>query len=384
MIPTVLSFAESHFIKEKIGSEGARSLTFVGIGNASLSFMKARKVNPPYLLKILAIILCGVIVFIPASLLARSFSWGEDADEVRDDRARNFSDLDGEFGNNLSGAVFDPILQRLYVVTNSPNKLWSLAYDQDGILEEDQQNGVTGEWEVPSSDTEAVAIAEFGSSVVFLLSENDNEIIEFDVADYSEPFERARYALDSIPEEENGLGAEGLTFVPNSALAFYNFPFLGQSEFEGLFFVAHQQDGAIYIYDLNPETEASTFVMKVFTDGDETAALEFDRTNLRLYVFHGDDQNTLEVASLNLLDAGAGVKFEVVTHFEAPLNGDGNMEGFALTGFSSCQDSLRSVFITADGEGADSLLKFNQSFCSPPPLHPSCSNKHCFGDNSIG
>lgn len=63
-------------------------------------------------------------------------------------------------------------------------------------------------------------------------------------------------------------------------------------------FVGHQNGGALYAFDLDPNSNAFTFVGEYRTAYDETAALHFDRGNGRLYIWHDADWDTWEVNDL--------------------------------------------------------------------------------------
>jgi hypothetical protein len=176
------------------------------------------------------------------------------------------------------------------------------------------------------------------------------------------------------------LGAEGLTFVPDSALVSAGFvdstgaPYVSTEGLGGLFFVGHQNGGALFVFDLNLNGTFK-FVGEYRTSYDETAGLAFDRSTGDLWVWHSGNNDTLEKMSLASTPV-TGQSYRNMVSLKI-YNGPDHMnnEGIALMGIEDCVGGHRSFFMATDNGGAQSLTWYRQftdgcdggSNSAPPP-----------------
>ncbi len=269
--------------------------------------------------------------------------------------ATNLTSLYAGFSNNLSGAHWNPQSRELWLVINGPGTIVKVI-----------ENGIGGfqyeaEWN-PNGDLEGITQSDLSDTTVFVIQENTGEIKEFDVS--SPGIVNLVHTWDislEIPDYANSDGPEGITFVPDEWLISSGFKdqsgalYISQHGMGGLIFVAHQNGGNIYVFDLNRSTNAYTFVGEYETNRDESAGLEFDRSTGYLYIWHNTGNNYLEVTDLSSFPAGNIRKFTSTKEFFAP--DDGNLEGFALTPADTNEDWC---WITVDDGESDALRWFNQ------------------------
>ena len=143
-----------------------------------------------------------------------------------------------------------------------------------------------------------------------------------------------------MPDTGN-TGPEGIVFVPDANLAAIGFtsaltgaPYVSTKGAGGLFFIAHQNFGYIWVYDINPNVNNDfAFVGKYRTNRSESCDLAFDRSTGLLYILHNLDDNYLEVTDMSIVASTEQVPFfpTVKEYFlAAPTDGNVNIEGFAL------------------------------------------------------
>jgi len=134
----------------------------------------------------------------------------------------------------------------------------------------------------------------------------------------------------------------------------------------GLMLIGHQSGGKVYAYDLAPDSDEFTFVGEFVTDRDETAGLEFDRSTGLLFLWHGAGHNVLEVARMSSMEGPSGHKLDTIRVYGTPPKvpfGSENHEGIAVVGNDDCVGGRRSFFLTTDGGGFYSLLRFVEFPC---------------------
>jgi hypothetical protein len=161
-------------------------------------------------------------------------------------------------------------------------------------------------------------------------------------------------------------GPEGIAFIPDSFLTTIGFisqqtgqPYTSVKGLGGLFFIANQDGGYIWVFDLNPNANDDfAYVGKYKTDGTESCDLSFDRTTGLLYILHniaGD--NKLEVTDLSTaVVSGNERKFVITNEYFIPDTGDSNtnIEGFAIT--PKCPEtSTVSAWLCRDVSNGDDV-----------------------------
>lgn len=280
---------------------------------------------------------------------------------------------DNDFYENLSGAVWDPVAETLWVCRNaSPSKVWALVDDGAGGMMVAMRDGKRGEWS-DFGDAEGITVGDYGEpDTVYIMAEGIEHIREYDMSTYGNAVLKNDWDIQAATATSGGSGSEGITFVPDEFLAAQGFvdasgaPYVSTLGMGGLMFVGHQNGGHIYVFDLDRATGAQVFVGKYATGATETAGLEFDRSTGLLFIWHGGSFNTLEVARLGSNPADPTHRLNTVRIYESPgsipLITD-NHEGIALTSNAACDGGNRSLFLTTDGASAWSLLRFNQFPC---------------------
>jgi len=292
--------------------------------------------------------------------------------------SENLTPIEGpgtnDFHVNMSGAAWNPISRKLWVVRNGGtggSKFWVLKENGSGGFEVDYKNGLRGEW-TNFGDLEAIALADFNDpNVVYLLIEGEERIKRYNVSTYGTAVLERNWNTSPHLPLSGGSGAEALAFIPDSFLAAQGFvdpagnPRVSEKGMGGLMFVGHQNGGRIYVFDLDPASDSFTFVGAYKTNYGETADLEFDRSTGYLYAFHGANHNHTEVMSLASTVVGGERKFVTLADYNRPTGSanDSNMEGIAMLPIEDCVDGVRDFFLTIDDGGANSLFRFHNFPC---------------------
>lgn len=264
-----------------------------------------------------------------------------------------------DFYNDLSGGFWNPETRILWICRNGPggsnSKLWAIREDGSGSFEIDYQGSDRGEW-TGFNDFEGVTQADYSEAVVFAIIEDAQEIREYDVTTYGSKTLINSWSIAAYIPTSGGYGAEGITFVPDQSLTASGFvdasgtPYSSTQGMNGLIFVAHQNGGRIYVFDLNRTYGTLSFVGEYLTSYSESAGLEFDRSTHQLYIWHGGQHNTLEITDLTSTDVGAYRKFDEVITYSQPHGG--NLEGIART---ESNEPDQWLFLTMDDGGANAL-----------------------------
>ncbi|MEI2422326.1 hypothetical protein V6O07_18745, partial [Arthrospira platensis SPKY2] len=98
-------------------------------------------------------------------------------------------------------------------------------------------------------------------------------------------------------------GPEGISFVPDNWLQTSGFvssqtgqPYTSTKGMGGLMFIAHQDGGFVWVFDINPnQTNDFLYVGKYKTSRTESCGLSFDSSTGMLYILHNVGDNFLEV-----------------------------------------------------------------------------------------
>jgi hypothetical protein len=302
------------------------------------------------------------------------------------DQATNLTGIEGpvpnDFYQDLSGAFWNPVTRRLWVCRNGPggdnSKMWVIKENGSGGYEIDYRAGNRGEW-TGFGDFEDLTQADLSADLVYTITESDGRtafsegdarIREYDVAVYGTvALNRSWDITGYIPAYDGSSGAEGIAFIPDEYLQAAGFvdeagnPYVSQNGMGGLMFVAHQNGGRLYAFDLNRSNGTFTYVGAYETGYSESCALAFDRSEGLLYVFHGADYNRTEVVTLGSSLQGGERRLNQVMMYASP--GTGNLEGIAVVSNADCAAGMREFFLAIDGGGATSLLRFAQFPCCP-------------------
>jgi len=162
----------------------------------------------------------------------------------------NLTSIDPLFSANLSGSYWNEQTQRLWVCVNNPGTVCCLR-KKDGANNWliDSISGVPCRYSI-GGDVESVCQANEGDSTFYVAEEASSSIKRYKVSSNGQ-FQLLRTFDTSpfVPAYVNGLGPEGLAFVPDFWLIRNGFVksngqlYAGGSAMGGLFFVAHQNGG---------------------------------------------------------------------------------------------------------------------------------------------
>lgn len=295
-------------------------------------------------------------------------------------QAQNLTPVQGGMGvlpndlhSNLSGAVWNPETETLWICrNNNPSGIWAIQREPSGEYVLASKNGNTAQW-WEFGDLEGLTQADFNEhETLYLIVEGEEHIKEVDLSTYGTAVVMNDWNTRPNLPLNGGSGAEGITFVPDEFLAEQGFVdgngalYTSTEGMGGLMLVGHQAGGRIYAFDLNRDTGEFIFVGEYLTDKLEVAGLEFDRSTGLLYIWHGIDNNYLEVTRLSSTESGDERKLDTVrvyNGYSPPLFGSGNQEGIAILPKDECTNGNRGLFITTDGGGYYSLLLFKQFPC---------------------
>jgi PKD repeat protein len=275
----------------------------------------------------------------------------------------NLTSIDPFFSANLSGSYWNEQTQRLWVCVNNPGTVFCLR-KKDGANNWliDSISGVPCRYSI-GGDVESVCHANEGDSTFYVAEEASSSIKRYKVSSNGQ-FQLLRTFDTSpfMPSYVNGLGPEGLAFVPDFWLIRNGFVksngqlYAGGSAMGGLFFVAHQNGGHIYAFDFLPSTGGVVFIGDYKTARTESSGLEFDRSTGHLFIWHNIGVNYIEVTDLRSSVSGTGRQIRKQVEFNGPKSG--NLEGIAFTPACSNQNWY---FATDDANAnGDALMWFRQ------------------------
>ncbi len=234
--------------------------------------------------------------------------------------AVNLTALEGlepnDFHVDLSGTFWNLKQHRLWVCRNggtTGSKFWAVVPNNGGTFQLEYRAGRRGEW-TGFGDLEDITQVDLDADVLYLIVEGEEHVKSYDVSVY---------------------GSAALLRDWNVRPG-------------GLMFVGHQNGGALYVFDLDPMSNAY----------DETAALHFDRGNGRLYIWHDSGWDTWEVSDLTSTPiAGSSARqLRAVRTFTGPHHR--NNEGLTLTSIDECSGGVRNAFLATDGGGYEALTWF--------------------------
>ncbi|MGK4568852.1 T9SS type A sorting domain-containing protein [Flavobacterium sp. 3HN19-14] len=157
---------------------------------------------------------------------------------------------------------------------------------------------------------------------------------------------------------------EGIVFIPDSALTAAGFVsqqtgnlYTSVKGMGGLMFVAHQNGGYIWVFDVNPNVNNDfAYVGKYKTNRTESCDLAFDRSTGMLYILHNPDSgNRLEVTDLTSAMVNGEVKLTKISEYFLPTpSSNVNIEGFAITPKCPSESNTVKVFLCRDVESDES------------------------------
>ncbi len=285
--------------------------------------------------------------------------------------ATNLTGVEGpipnDFGNDLSGAFWNPLTRRLWLCRNGPtattSKMWALAESGPTFIV-DSRAGNRAEW-TSFGDFEALTQVDPAQEIIYAMIEGEEVIKSYSVGTYGAAILQRSWNTRPFLPLSGGLGAEGLAFIPDAHLRAAGFvdplgnPYTSTRGMGGLMFVGHQNGGRIYTFDLDPASNTFSYVGAYLTGDTETAELCFDRSTGQLLAWHGN-LNRLEVLGLGSTIVGNERKLTTIASYSQPTGAPGlpNIEGLAIVANDDGLINARSLFLTIDDGGATSLLWF--------------------------
>ncbi len=286
--------------------------------------------------------------------------------------------MDADGINDLSGLHFNPVNNRLYGVQG------------DGRLRVLQWNIATNTFtqianKALAGGPEGITQANLNANEFYTIDENNYEIRRYShTANFGTVTLLRQWDLLASPspmEDTGNSGPEGIVFVPDSALSAIGFvstetgqPYTSVKGAGGLFFIAHQDGGYVWVFDLNPNTDDDfAYVGKYLTNRDESCDLAFDRSTGLLYILHNPTTiNRLEVTDLSTTIVDGERKFTVTNEYTLTNPGDGNVniEGFALT--PKCPDTgTKAAWVCRDVETNEDAFILQDVLRSFDPFTPA-------------
>lgn len=269
--------------------------------------------------------------------------------------------LDEKGVTELSGLHWNPLFNRLYVAHGDgrlrvlqlhvPSKTFSPIANIAGL-----------------GGPEGVTQANYSANEFYTVDEDNYQIKKFThTADFSSATLSKHWNLLTSPSpmtNTGNTGPEGIAFVPDSFLTAKGFisqvtgsPYTSIKGMGGLIFIAHQDQGFVWAFDIDPNINDSfVFVGKYKTNRSESCDLEFDRSTGLLYILHNTGSNSLEVTDLSTTAFTGGRKFVTKNEYSLPNpSGNTNIEGFALTPRLSSPDGIGvGAFLCRDVESDES------------------------------
>lgn len=258
----------------------------------------------------------------------------------------------------LSGLHWNPENNRLYVVHG------------DGRLRVLQLNTGTNTFsqignKLVTGGPEGITQADFGANQFYVIDENNYLIKQYshEPAFSSVTLTKSwNILLSPSPMQDTGnTGPEGIVFIPDANLAAAGFvspvtglPYTSTKGAGGLFFVAHQNGGYLWVFDINPNVSNDFgYVGKIKTNRSESCDLSFDRSTGLLYILHNVGANYIEVSDLaTFLDTTLNEpRLHVVSEYFVanPSDGNDNIEGFTV--MPKCNTAVSgSAFLCRDVE----------------------------------
>lgn len=275
--------------------------------------------------------------------------------------------LDEDFEISLSGATWNAATRELWVIRGNGATGWTLVEDGAGGWAIDQKV------DLGRLDLESVTLTDPDGApgLIHVVMELDEMVTAFDV---SSGTASQLTTWDTSPwlPTSGSRGSEGLAFVPDDALEEWGFvdgdgaPRTSALGYGGLFFVGTQNGGSIHVFDLSSTDDAVDHVGEYGTSREDTSGLEFDAGTGRLYVWHGGDDNDLEIVRLSSTEASGARSFDTEMIFDYDDPDVPNIEGIALMGTEDCVDGERSLFFTID-DGFERALDVYTDWPLCPP-----------------
>jgi len=277
--------------------------------------------------------------------------------------ATTLTHLDSAFKKNMSGACYNPDTEVIWVCCNGgPSAFWALKKDKNGNWGIATKGGKQAKYDVGEGDLEGICQVDYRKDLVYLMVEGVDKIREYDTSNYGEAKLKNEWDMSAHVPTKGGAGSEGITFVPDEWLAKGTFTdsngnsYVSKGGMGGLMFVAHQNGGRIYVFDLRVGKKTVHFVGAYRSSREESSGLEFDRSSGLLYIWHNTGPNYLQVARLSSYVEGQERHLTTVKEFTGPKGG--NLEGIAIAPAAS--KTGLCLIVDDDNQDGAALMLFRQ------------------------
>jgi hypothetical protein len=293
--------------------------------------------------------------------------------------AETLTHLDPGFKKNMSGACYNPTTDVFWVCCNGgPSAFWALKKDQKGNWGIAVEGGKQARFDIGKGDLEDICQVDYRKDLVYLMAEGEDKIREYDASNCGKAILLNEWNISAHVPTQGGAGSEGITFVPDEWLKKGDFkdadgkPCMSKGGMGGLMFVAHQNGGRIYVFDLGAKGKEVRFIGSYRTSREESSGLAFDRSSGLLYIWHNTGPNYLEVARLSSRVDGKERRFSLVTEFVGPKGG--NLEGFAVSP-ATAKDGL-CLIVDDDNQDGAALMLFKHFDFSKIPGRDAAEQKN--------
>jgi hypothetical protein len=284
--------------------------------------------------------------------------------------AKTLTHLDSAFKNNMSGACYNPETKTFWVCCNGgPSAFWALKQDENGNWCIAAKRGKQAKYDVGRGDLEGICQADYRKDLVYLMVEGTDRIREYDASTYGAAQLKNEWDISAHVPTKGGAGSEGITFVPDEWLKKGGFTdadgnsYASKGGMGGLVFVAHQNGGRIYVFDLSVREKTVHFVGAYKSSRTESSGLEFDRSSGLLYIWHNTGPNYLEVTRISSRADGNERRLVPVTEFIGPKGG--NLEGIAIS--PAAEQPGLCLIVDDDNQDGAALMLFRQFDPAKPP-----------------
>ena len=240
----------------------------------------------------------------------------------------------------LSGLHWNPVKNQLFTVGDGGHVIILQLNTSSNTFSLLANKSVSG-------GPEGITQANYNDNEFYIIDEDNYQINKYtNTANYSSVTLANHWDLLASPStmtDTGNTGPEGIVFIPDSNLSTAGFIsqqtgglYTSVKGAGGLFFVAHQDAGYVWVFDINPNVNDDfAFVGKYKTNATESCDLSFDRSTNLLYILHNiSNDNTLETTNLSTtIPSGTQRKFVTLNQYDivTPVGDNENIEGFTLT-----------------------------------------------------
>ena len=298
--------------------------------------------------------------------------------------ATNLTSVMNDIGiTGASGLHWNPEIKRLYLVQDTGRLRVLQLNETTNSFTQIGNIGIPG-------DLEGITQVNPHANEFYVVAENQYEIRRYTHnASFTNVTLENSWNLLQAPSpmlNTGGDGPEGIAFVPDVFLTSSGFissetgqVYTSTKGMGGLMFVAHQDGGYVWVFDINPDQSNDfLFVGKYKTSRSESCGLSFDKTTGLLYILHNIGSNFLEVTDLtSSIQNGEHTFSTIVEYFVPATIGNNNIEGVAVA--EKCPDNSNvSAFLCRDASNSQGssvisdILRWFQPFNAPGeclPLH---------------